>query len=75
MPKALGTLRAVWAPSAMVASFKLETDEALLADKVGVERGGVCGGEVEVGARPRWGSALPFSGGGLPPPSCWPSPL
>jgi hypothetical protein len=33
VPKALGTLRAVWAPAAMVVSFKLETDEALLAGK------------------------------------------
>ena len=33
MPKALGTLRAVWAPGAMVVSFKLETDQALLAAK------------------------------------------
>lgn len=34
VPKALGTLRALWAPDALVVSFKLETDEALLEGKV-----------------------------------------
>jgi hypothetical protein len=33
VPKALGTLKNVWAPQAMVVSFKLETDIALLIAK------------------------------------------
>ncbi len=33
VPKALGTLRTKWAPKAMVVSFKLETDQALLIEK------------------------------------------
>ena len=31
----LGALRAVWCPQAMVVSFKLETDQAILLQKVG----------------------------------------
>lgn len=33
VPKALGTLRALWCPAAMVVSFKLETDERVLLRK------------------------------------------
>eukprot|EP00803_Ostreobium_quekettii_P002885 evm.model.scf_1032EXC.4 EVM.evm.TU.scf_1032EXC.4 scf_1032EXC:37689-40924(+) len=35
VPKALGVLRASWAPGAFVVSFKLETDEGLLMAKAG----------------------------------------
>ncbi len=34
VPKMLGVLRRQWAPEALTVSFKLETDEALLIDKV-----------------------------------------
>jgi hypothetical protein len=34
VPKMLGTLRHEWCPQAMVVSFKLETDDALLIKKV-----------------------------------------
>ena len=35
----LGALRREWCPRAMVVSFKLETDDALLIGKVGAGRG------------------------------------
>ena len=34
VPKMLGVLRRAWAPEAFVVSFKLETDEGLLINKV-----------------------------------------
>ena len=34
VPKMLGTLRSSWAPEAFVVSFKLETDTAILVQKV-----------------------------------------
>ena len=34
VPKMLGTLRTSWAPEAFVVSFKLETDTAILVQKV-----------------------------------------
>jgi phosphopantothenate-cysteine ligase len=34
VPKLLGLLAGSWAPGAMVVSFKLETDEQILVDKV-----------------------------------------
>ena len=34
VPKMLGVLRRRWAPEALAVSFKLETDQALLIDKV-----------------------------------------
>jgi DNA / pantothenate metabolism flavoprotein len=33
VPKALGTLKSSWAPKAMIASFKLETDQMILLEK------------------------------------------
>lgn len=35
VPKALGALKSRWCPRAMIVSFKLETDEALLIAKAG----------------------------------------
>ena len=35
VPKMLGALRRCWCPSAMVVSFKLETDHHILLQKVG----------------------------------------
>ena len=49
VPKMLGELRQEWAPNAFVVSFKLETDNAILLDKVG---GGLA---VVVGCGMGWG--------------------
>jgi hypothetical protein len=43
VPKMLGVLRHVWAPGAFVVSFKLETDERILLDKVCARGGGYSG--------------------------------
>lgn len=42
VPKMLPVLRHVWAPSCMIVSFKLETDESILLGKVRGRVGGGC---------------------------------